>query len=399
MLAYLKRLVKAGAAYQLGGNRGQGHRGRDLAALHAPRRPGEYGAANILLTSVILASIVLRLGLGEAFVRFWFDDRTPSGGADRALGDGRRGVADDARRAAAFAFAGPLSELLLGYHDPVLLDCATLGLWAFTNLEMAYALLRVEERTRAYMIASGINVALTVTFTVILVVFAGQQRAGTAARQLRGLGDRRPGPLVGAQGQLVAAPTTRGPGRDAALRPADGPRGRERIRAAGRRPFLPRSELLAKTVGVYAASLQMATVVFLAVRGFQYAWPPLAYSIEDDAEAAKLYSLVTTYYALATGVVVCAVALLGRWLVRLLVAAPYFDAYKPLPWLALGWALYGLYLVFVVISGRARVTSRNLAAAAAGLAVNVGLLLLLVPASGAGLETSAQASHCAAPTW
>ena len=35
---------------------------------------------------------------------------------------------------------------------------------------------------------------------------------------------------------------------------------------------------------------------------------------------ARLYSLVTTYYALATGAVVCAVALLGRWMVRLLAA-------------------------------------------------------------------------------
>jgi hypothetical protein len=41
--------------------------------------------------------------------------------------------------------------------------------------------------------------------------------------------------------------------------------------------------------------------------------------------------------------------------------------------------------VFVAISGRARVTSRNLPAAAAGLVVNVALLLLLVPSSGAGL--------------
>ena len=108
--------------------------------------------------------------------------------------------------------------------------------------------------------------------------------------------------------------------------------------------------------------------MFVAVRGFQYAWPPLAYSIEDDEEAAQLYSVVTTYYALATGAVVCAVALLGRWLVRLLSAPAYFDAHRALPWLSLGWALYGLYLVFVAISGRARVTSRNLPAAAVGLA-------------------------------
>ena len=125
--------------------------------------------------------------------------------------------------------------------------------------------------------------------------------------------------------------------------------------------------------------------MFVAVRGFQYAWPPLAYSIESDEEAAQLYSLVTTYYALATGVVVCGVALLGRWMVRLLAGPEFFGAYKALPWLALGWALYGLYLVFIVIAGRARVTSRNFPAAAAGLAVNVALLVLLVPHGGANL--------------
>jgi len=84
-------------------------------------------------------------------------------------------------------------------------------------------------------------------------------------------------------------------------------------------------------------------------------------------------------------VVVCGVALMGRWMVRLLAGPAFFGAYKALPWLALGWALYGLYLVFIVIAGRARVTSRNFPAAAAGLAVNVALLVLLVPHGGAGL--------------
>jgi O-antigen/teichoic acid export membrane protein len=137
--------------------------------------------------------------------------------------------------------------------------------------------------------------------------------------------------------------------------------------------------------GLYSVAIKLATVVFVAVRGFQYAWPPLAYSVESDDEAARLYSLVTTYYALATGIVVCGVALLGRWMVRLLAAPQYFGAYRALSWLSLGWALYGLFLVFVVIAGRARVTSRNFPAAAAGLVVNVALLLLLVPSSGAGL--------------
>ncbi len=52
------------------------------------------------------------------------------------------------------------------------------------------------------------------------------------------------------------------------------------------------------------------------------------------------------------------VALLGRWMVRLLAAPAFFGAHRALPWLALGWALYGLYLVFVAIS---RPRARHLA--------------------------------------
>ena len=65
---------------------------------------------------------------------------------------------------------------------------------------------------------------------------------------------------------------------------------------------------------------------------------------------------MTTYFLLATGVVVVAVALLGRWIVRLLAAPQYFGAHAALPWLALAWALYGLYQVMIVITGRAKVT-------------------------------------------
>jgi O-antigen/teichoic acid export membrane protein len=55
---------------------------------------------------------------------------------------------------------------------------------------------------------------------------------------------------------------------------------------------------------------------------------------------------------------------------------------------ALGWALYGLWVVFLVIAGRAKVTTRNFPAALAGLVANVVLLVVLVPAlgiAGAGL--------------
>ena len=301
--------------------------------------------AETLLTAVILTSILLRVGIGEAFIRFYFDDDD----LERRARIARTATAAVAwtttvASLAAVVFAAPLSQVVINFRDPLLFDCAVVGLWAFTNLEMAYAQLRVDERARTYVAASGANVLMTVAFTVALVVFAHQQARGLL------LGN------FGASAVVVL-------GLWWVLRE----RFSLRIRLADLRamfrfglPTVPAdASVYALQVadrlylfngysrgaaGLYAIAVKLATVVFVAVRGFQYAWPPLAYSIESDEEAGRLYAVVTTYYALATGVVVCAVALLGRWMVRLLAAPEYAGAYRALPWLALGWALYGLYL-------------------------------------------------------
>jgi O-antigen/teichoic acid export membrane protein len=130
--------------------------------------------------------------------------------------------------------------------------------------------------------------------------------------------------------------------------------------------------------GLYSLSIKLAAVVIFTVRAFQYAWPPLAYSIVDDAEAGRVYARITTYYVAFTGLVVAGLTLLGRWVVRLLAAPDFFPAHEALPWVGLGWALYGLFLVLVAMAGRAQVTVRNFPAALCGLAANVVALALLV---------------------
>ena len=386
MLEYLKRLVSTGAAYQFAEILAKGIAVFTLPLYTRHVSTAGYGTYNSLLTAVILFSIVLRLGVGEAFVRFYFTDADEARRA-RIARTATATVAWTTTLASllALAFAGQLSRLLLGYSDATLMACAILGLWAFTNLEMAYAQLRVDERKRAYMIASGANVAMTVVFTIALVVFAGQGARGLL------LGNFGASALVvlGLWWTLRARFSLRVRGADLRAMlgfglptvPADA--SVYALQVADR--FYLLRGVSAGAAGEYAIAVQLATVVFVFVRGFQYAWPPLAYSIDSDAQAARLYALVTTYFVLATGVVVAAVALLGRWLVRLLAAPEYFGAYRALPWLALGWTLYGLYQVMIAITGRARVTQRNLPAAGAGLAVNLVLLLVLVPATGLGL--------------
>ena len=385
MYDYFRRLARTGAAYQAG---------EALAKLvavvllpvytrHLSR--ADYGTADLLLTLVILISIVIRLGLVEAFIRFYYVDADPER-RDR-VARAATGVvlaATTLTAALAAALAGPLSEAILGFRDVTLWLITVLGLWSFTNLEMAYALLRVDERAGTFLRASLTNVALTIGLSVYLVVVADQGARGLLAgnfiastvvvlalmwvlRARIGLPHRIPSVHL-PELLRFGLPTVPAEMSVFALNIVD-------------RAYLYRVESQG-TAGLYSLAVKLTAVVIFVTRAFQYAWPPLAYSIADDREARRFYALVATYYVLFAGMIVAALALLGRWALRLLATPAFFGAHEALPWVALGWALYGLFLVLVVMAGRAKVTTWNFPAALGGLALNAGLLVLLVPPLG-----------------
>ncbi len=381
---YLKRLVNSLAAYQVADVVS-----KFIAVLLLPVytryiTPAGYGVVELLATGVIFVSILVRLGMIESFLRYYFIDEDQER-RDALL---RRAVrfllvATTLAAIVLAAFAGPLSKLVLGFRDTTTFLIAVLGLWSFTNLELAYGLLRVEERLRTYAIASLVNVLGTVALSVVLVVGLNDGPRGLLLANyavstvvlfalwwtMRG---RLVGPAATAEklGVLLrfGLPTVPAEVSVYALSIVD----RYYI-------YHARSPSLA---GLYSIALKLAGAVAFIVRAFQYAWPPLAYSVQDDAEASRLYGLVATYYVVISGWAVAGLALLGRWVLRVLTTPAYYGAYRALPWVALGWALYGLWVVFLVIAGRAKVTTRNFPAALAGLAANVVLLITLVPSLG-----------------
>jgi len=384
--SYLRRLVRALAAYQVADVVS-----KFIAVLLLPVytryiNPAGYGVVELLGNGVIFISIVIRFGMIEAFLRYYFSDQSQ----ERRDALARRAVvflliATTVAAAALAAAATPLSKLVLSHRDPTTFLIAVLGLWTFTNLELAYGLLRVDERVKAYAIASLVNVAVTIAASVVLVVGLGMGARGlllgnygTSTLVLFALWFSMRGRLLGGRGTHLGErlplllrfglPTVPAEASVYALSIVD----RYYI-------YHARSPSLA---GLYSIAVKLAGAVAFIVRAFQYAWPPLAYSVHDDAQAARLYGIVTTYYLLVSGWVVAGLALLGRWVLRLLTTPAFFGAYRALPWVALGWALYGLWVVFLVIAGRAKVTTRNFPASLAGLAANVILLLVLVPPLG-----------------
>ncbi|MEA2224629.1 MAG: hypothetical protein QOH83_3005 [Solirubrobacteraceae bacterium] len=396
MRSLFGRLLAGGAAYQASSVLSAALALVTLPLYTRALSRADFGVAETLLTFIILASILLRLGLGEAFVRFYF--QTPPEERDRLARTTSATVllATTLVALPALLLARPVSSLLLGFADAGLMRIAVLGLWAFTNLEIAYALLRVDERRRVYVVASLCNVALSVALTVTLVVVLDQGARGYLAGNyvasvvvllglwwtLRGrIGWRMRGHGV-PLGPLLrfGLPTVPADATVFALNVVD-------------RAYLLRAQSAA-AAGLFALSVKLATAVILAVRGFQLAWPPLAYSIGDDREAGRFYAAVTTWYVVSTGFVVAGLTLLGRWVVRLLAAPAYFEAHEALPWVALGWAMYGLFLVLVTIGGRVGVTTRTFPAALAGVVVNaVALVVLVEPLGIAGAGIALVAAY------
>ena len=144
---------------------------------------------------------------------------------------------------------------------------------------------------------------------------------------------------------------------------------------------------LARTVGLaeaglYALAVKFSQVVTVVVRAFNLAWPPLAYSIRDDDDARRAYSLVVTYYLLLSFTIVLGLSLEARWIARALAAPEFFDSYQAVPLVSTGVTLYALYLVLSVAIGRTGRTYYNFPVTAAALACNVVLNLVLVPPYG-----------------
>jgi len=378
---YLRRLATTGAAYTAASILSKLIAVALLPLYTRYLTPADYGAAEVLFAAVVAASIVIRFGVIEAVLRFYY-----KGGEDPA-----RVVASSfaalfwlasAGALIALPFAGPLSEALLDRPAPDLARIAIGGLWVLTLHEYLLTLFRLEERARAFFAVTIANVLVAIGLTVVLVVGEGEGARGLL------LGSYVSGAafVIG----LIAVHRRR-----LSLR-LDRPLLRRMLRFG--LPTMP-AELslyllnfidriiIVRTIGLaeaglYSLAVKFAQAVNVLVRGFQLAWPPLAYSIRDDDEARRAYAAVVTWFVAACAFVVVAMWLFARWLARALAAPEFFESYEAVGLISTAVTLYALYMVQLVILGRTGRTEFNFPATIAALIANVALNLILVPPLG-----------------
>src|SRR5581483_1457076 len=393
MTGYLRRLATTGAAYTASSVVSKLIAVALLPLLTRYLTPADYGAAEVLITGVIAASIVIRLGVIEALLRFYYQaGEEPAEVVSTAFAS--LFWTTTIGLGIALPLAEPISRLLLGHPDASLMRIAIFGLWVFTIFEFLTALFRVDERAKAYFAFTVANVLVTIPVTVWLVVGEGRGASGllwgqygTGAIFLAGLviADRKRLALV-PDFQLWRRMLRWGlPTMPAEL-------------SLYSLNFIDRV-LIVRLVGLgdaglYSLSVKFAQAVNVLVKGFQLAWPPLAYSIADDDEARRAYAVIVTWFVSVTTFVVAGMWLLSRWIVRALAAPEFFGSYETVGLVSTGVMLYALYLVLVIVLGRTGRTEFNFPATAAGTLVNIGLNLALLPSMGiVGAGVSLVASY------
>ena len=382
MFEHLRRLATTGAAYTAASVLSKLIALVLLPIYTAYLSPAEYGDVEIMIATLVAASIVVRLGVIEAILRFYYlADERPE--AVVRTGFASLFWTTTLLAAVAVPLAGPISELLLdGRSEPGLMRLTILGLWQLTLWEYALTLLRLDERARAYFTFTVAAVVVKIPITVALVV--GTDLGASAIL----LGNFGTGVLF-LLGRLWVERRRLG-------FTVDRPLLRRMVRFG--LPTMPAELTLyslnwidrliilrlagAAAVGLYAIAVKFANGMQVLVRGFHLAWPPLAYSIQDDDEARNSYALIVTWFVAICSFAVLGLWLLAPWLVEALVDERFIEAHEAVGPLAAGTALYALYLVLVVILGRTGRTELSFPATAVAVVVNIGLNLLLVPDHG-----------------
>lgn len=345
--------------------------------------PAEYGTLGVALSINLFATMLLTFGLELPITRMYF--RLASEPAQQ-----KRAMATFGAFLLVAPFAGALilSGIDLALGAPIIpARYAVLALLdaAFTVAATIFplALLRAEDRLREYVVVSFV---LAITVIVLTALFVLGLRWG-AMGWLAG--------IAIADGVTLAVA--------AYLLPWPLPRNLSRAYlASGLRlgfPMLPHiisqwglqfsdRAILAllvsrASVGAYSLAINLSVPALVAITAIAQATSPTyGRALLDKAARHKLTDTVRVQ-VLIIALVTAAVILLGPVIVALFIPRGYAEAGSLIPWIALGYAIWGLCGIPMqavsILAGR---TTRFWPISLAAVGLKVGAMFLLVPSFG-----------------
>ena len=353
-----------------------------------------YGVVELMLSAIILASIVFRLGIATTMSRFTLGE-----------GKGKPDWAPVIHTIFTFVMVAATLGVMVGVllRDPLahllqvpvdIILASLFGLWVSMNYDVLARIYRIERRARTWVQFSLLNVALTIAITLFLVVGLDEGALGLLLGNFIGtfivylilvalrhetIGARRFSRNVLRELLVFSVPLM--PANIAlwALNLAD----RIQVqRLAGH-----------VELGAYSVAARVAVPVLVVMGAFQNAWAPFAHELRGhhgDEQAKRTYAAVLSYWAAVMSWALVVITMLSVPYIHYALPGKAESAAPVVALLGSGIVLYGGYLVVnigVTISKRTRMTPLIATVAAV---VNLGLNFWAIPKwgiIGAGVTT------------
>ena len=133
-------------------------------------------------------------------------------------------------------------------------------------------------------------------------------------------------------------------------------------------------------VGIYSLGYRLGMLIHVVfIMPFSQIWSPMRLEYRTDEGAPELFKMMLTYYWMVGLLATVGVGMFAREMVSIAGSSEYHDAYRVVPIIMLSHLVYGV--VGVIDSGVifSRKLGYQVAIFTAGMVLNIGLNLLLIP--------------------
>lgn len=352
--------------------------------------PEEYGLVTLVYVFLGFMNIIYHYGLDSAFMRYTSDARD-SDQRNRFFSTALWLILGSSTVLSVLIVAGAesLAGGLLGNPVHRHLFILAAGILLLDALgHVPFALLRLEDKARLFVVIKLINVITTLGFNIYLVAFLDQGITGVFTSAL----------IASLVTTVCVLGTT-----FSVIRPAFSPKLARSFLIFGL-PFVPAGlasismEMIdryllaylkdAATVGIYSAGYKLGIFMLLLTTAFHYAWQPFFLRLGKNEESRSVFSKVFTIYVFAALLVWICISNFVHELIRVriagysLIGPAFYDAEPVVPLILVAYVFHGAYLNFLPGIYFEKKTHMIPLITGVGAVVNVGLNFLLIPPYG-----------------
>jgi O-antigen/teichoic acid export membrane protein len=346
--------------------------------------PADYGVLALLLTVEVAAKVVFRWGIDASFMRLYFD--CPDLESRRLLASTQfffLFVANGTLVATALLAAPAIGAYLFKTHQYdwtlrlVIINTFVIGFYY-----LPYHVMRIEGRSPTYITLGFLRSVATLGMRLVLVIWLQRGVHGVVLSDL----------VVTAVFTVVLLPWFA-----RLLRPIFSrdvlreslrfglprlPHGiAHQVIAVSDRYVLGRFVTLHE-LGLYSTGASFGLGLKLFLSAFEQAWAPFYFGAMREPDAKRTFSRVTTYGVLMLGLLTAGLAACARDLVAIASTPTFHQAGRVVPWIGLGVALQGVYLLTSIGLNITKHTEYYPVATAIAACTSVAANVLFVPVFG-----------------